>query len=459
VTNIDKRTTLALKILPAAICCTLPLLSSHWRDALATEYKDDNPLGSAATDPNGQSVGNAIYATCITGANAEGDELNQRFQADCDTLVGGALEGDAGVAGALRSIAIDEISAQNQVASGQAQLQAAVVTRRLIAARADSKYEAYALNENPQLKLFERNNTGGGASADVAYGRIGAFANLQYAKADYDENDYAAGYDADITGLTAGADYRLSDSAILGAALNYGSANIDYDSDSGRLEVDEWGITLYGSYFLENGFFIDATAGYGRDDYNMHRKVHYTVSGTPARQTVESDPNGDRYSFSIGGGYDIARGGWTITPTARVDYIRNDVDSFKEKTSDPTAEAGGMAMSIDSEDYTSLTSNLGGIVSFASSQSWGVLVPQVHAEWVHEFDNDQQSIDGYFIADVNQEGFVVENTRPDRDYFNVGVGVSGQFAEGKSAFLLVDSILGYEDLSYYSIRGGVRMEF
>ena len=102
---------------------------------------------------------------------------------------------------------------------------------------------------------------------------------------------------------------------------------------------------------------------------------------------------------------------------------------------------------------------MGGQVSYAFSQSWGVLVPQFSAEWVHEFEDDQEELSAVFRGDINRTPFIIKTRRPDTDYFNLGVGASAQFAGGKSAFLSFETVLGYEDLDLYTIQGGFRMEF
>lgn len=452
---------LATRGLAVLACGSLPLFSLNWQNVLAQSYL---PLPQKAQDPNSASVGTAINITCPTGNNGNSpDPLNQQFQVDCNNLVGGAIGDQPGVSGALRSIAINQVSAQNASGMRAAQVQIGVVTSRLLTLRAQSGQPVYALADEPSRKIFSYQQArGGGASADNQFGKLGFFINGKYTSGDEDENDFQTGYDFDLLGVTAGADYRLTDRLVGGIALGYENGDVDYDGDGGDLDVDDYNAHLYASYYLDNGAYFDLLAGYGSTDLDLDRNIRYDLGGdgsVSVRQSAESSTDADRYELSLGAGYNVVRGPWTFTPTARLDYIRNEVDDFREKPSDLLGPGGGLAMRIDSHNYDSLTSNLGGQIAYALSQSWGVLVPQVFGEWVHEFEDDQQSINGTFIGDINNQGFVVKTRRPDTDYFNVGVGASAQFAGGKAAFVSLETSLGYEDVDIYTVRAGFRMEF
>jgi len=458
------RTTLSAAAILA--CGALPLFDGAWLDVLAQTY-----LEREAQDPNSASVGRAIEVTCRTGANGMSpNPVNNQFQDDCNALVGGSVNNAgggkvAGISDALSSIAIRQVSAQNAAAAQAAQTGGAVLITRLIALRAASEYPVYAMGAERNPLQFSFQNTGGGASGDYQFGDIGVFVNGQYTTGDEDRTEFQAGYDFDYYGLTVGADYRFADNLVAGLAVGYEDGDVDYDRNAGDLDVEDVNGHLFGSYYHESGVYVDVLMGYGRSDYELDRNIIYALTDlntgaqNTARQSAESDTDADRYEFSAGGGYNLVRGPWTLTPTARVDYLYSDIDKIEEKTGNALDNGGGFAMEIDSYGYESLTTNLGGQVSYAVSQSWGVLVPQFSAEWVHEFEDDQEELNAVFKGDVNRTPFIIKTRRPDTDYFNLGVGASAQFAGGKSAFLSFETILGYEDLDLYTIQGGFRMEF
>jgi outer membrane autotransporter protein len=135
------------------------------------------------------------------------------------------------------------------------------------------------------------------------------------------------------------------------------------------------------------------------------------------------------------------------------------VDGYSEIMSSPTLDGGGWASSIGSQDVKSITLQLGGDVSYAFSQSWGVLLPQAHFEWVHEFEDDSPNVTGFFLQDPSRTSFSLNTDKPDSDYFNLRLGVSAQFAAGRSAHIYYRKLIGYDNLDLDAIGAGVRIEF
>ena len=109
----------------------------------------------------------------------------------------------------------------------------------------------------------------------------------------------------------------------------------------------------------------------------------------------------------------------------------------------------------------SLTSILGGQLSYAISTSNGIFTPQLLFEWAHEFKDDSRFITARFLYDPSSTPlpFNLATDAPDRDYFNLGVGLSATFAEGKSAFIFYETNLQREDINLDTISAGLRLTF
>lgn len=108
---------------------------------------------------------------------------------------------------------------------------------------------------------------------------------------------------------------------------------------------------------------------------------------------------------------------------------------------------------------TSLTTNLGVFASVAISTDWGILLPQVSAEWVHEFEDDQRTITFRFVEDPGSTLFVFQNDPPDRNYANVGGGVVAVLPGGFLPFVSYVAQVGYEDQFKQTVTFGLRYEF
>jgi outer membrane autotransporter protein len=224
---------------------------------------------------------------------------------------------------------------------------------------------------------------------------------------------------------------------------------------------NNWGLAAYGTYYLANGMFFDGMVGYGRNDYTLHRRISYSVAGAVANQTASSDPTAYLWNVNLGAGYTAYRESWSFTPSVRVNYLQNKVDSYDETMSSPVGSAVGsaMALSVASQTYTSLVSDLGLQIGKAINTKSGVILPSLRASWLHEFENDQQQVGAFFINDINRAPLFILTNQPDRDYFNVGLAVTAQFAQGRSAFISYDALLGYSGVSMNAVNAGVRFEF
>ena len=95
----------------------------------------------------------------------------------------------------------------------------------------------------------------------------------------------------------------------------------------------------------------------------------------------------------------------------------------------------------------------------AISAGFGVFVPQVSFEWVHEFLNNQRAIYFHFVEDLGQRRFRFQNDPPDRDYFNAGVGLVLVLPNGLSPYVNVSQFFGYSKQSSTTVTAGLRFSF
>ncbi len=291
------------------------------------------------------------------------------------------------------------------------------------------------------------------------FGKLGIFVNGSYNFGDRDQSTTQNGFDFNIFDVTGGVDYRFTNNFVLGVAFTYVRTDIDLDLSAGSLDTNAYYGSVYGSLYIFDKFYIDGLANFGWIDYSSERNINFTVDGTTVNQTANGDTNGFYYAFSANAGYDFHFEGLTFGPLGRFNYSQANIDGFQE-----TIEGGGpgigLALDVDDQEAKSLTTALGGQVSYAISTGWGVFLPQVIFEWVHEFE-DTGNTSATFMAGsglVNNPTINVQGEDPDRDTFNLGGGISAVFHHGVSAFVYYESILGWENVTSYYISGGIRFE-
>jgi outer membrane autotransporter protein len=280
-------------------------------------------------------------------------------------------------------------------------------------------------------------------------GRLSAFVSGTIGTGDTDGSDEEIGFDFDFYALTAGVDYRITDTAVLGLALNYASNDSDFDFNGGDMDTDSYGITLYGTASITEQIWIEGSAGYTRNDFDMSRNIVYAT----INRTAQGDTDGNEWNGSVGVGYDWYVDALSITPTAKLAILRSNVDGFAE------SGAGGLNLTVEDQDIDSLTSSLGVELSYAISTDFGVLVPGARAAWVHEFDDDSRVITLRYTADPANTALTVITDDPDRNYADAGLSLVAILPGGNSLYLDYATILAHDTANSHALTAGIRIEF
>jgi uncharacterized protein YhjY with autotransporter beta-barrel domain len=290
--------------------------------------------------------------------------------------------------------------------------------------------------------------TQGTASEDSAsLNGFSWFFSGEYQHKDRTQTTNQLGFDSDTAGGTAGIDYRLGTSGVIGGAFNYRHDFGDYKHSYGNFDQDTENLIIYGSYFPSDQSFIDLSFGFANKDFT---NTHIDTGGGTG--SVSGDTNGFEFTGDLSGGYDFSFDAFTVGPRAGLHYKRTEFDAFSERSADPAAITDSYLDQLNE----SLTGTLGAQASYAISTDFGVVVPQVNAEYVHEFLGRQnnQVILGCCGGGVTT--FTGDN--PDRNYFNVGAGVVFVLPNGVSPFVNFQAELGNSLEETESLTAGVRVE-
>jgi outer membrane autotransporter protein len=427
---------------------------------------DDAMQSIAVTEPQ-RSTAAVISEVCPAGVAAP------RLQQDCNVLVGASFNAKTEASLALGQVTADQASAPVDASQTSIQSQIRNVGTRIAALRGGiTGFSARGLTVSldgerlPVGAIAEELVAGlagvsGGAAGDsaLAFGPWGVFINGSVSSGDKDRTENVDGFDFDAVSVTLGADYRFRDNLIAGAALGYARNDTDLDGNGGELDADGFSLSLYGTYYSDGGLYLDGIVTYGWSDYDQKRNIRYDIGSVRVDQTAISAFDGSEWSASFGGGYSLSNGPFSFGPTARLEYVSTSVDGFQERMSNPAADGGGWATRIEDQDVSSFTSQLGGEISYAVSTGWGVLLPNLHLEWVHEFEDGADQVAGHFVQDPTRTQFLLPTDDVDRDYFNLRLGVSAQFAEGRAGYIYYRKLFGYRDLEADTIAAGLRLEF
>jgi len=146
---------------------------------------------------------------------------------------------------------------------------------------------------------------------------------------------------------------------------------------------------------------------------------------------------------------------FTIGPRLGLDLIHTDNENYREKGDT------GLELHIDGYSKTSLQSSLGMQAPAAFSTQFGVLIPQLSAAWIHEFEDDQRNINARFVQDLrpNPTEFKFKRENPDRNYVDVGIGISAVLANGLQPFVNFATLIGNDRYDSYAVAIGLRADW
>jgi outer membrane autotransporter protein len=261
-----------------------------------------------------------------------------------------------------------------------------------------------------------------------------------------------SGYDFRMFGTTLGLDYRVLDGLYTGMAFGYEGNGSEFADYKGDTDSDTYSLNLYASLNQFENYYLDLLFRYGWTDYNTRR--NFTDSGGNS-DSATANYDGIDYSFVVNTGYRFVFDEFSVQPYGRFEYVAVDTDSYREDGAAGSADS--WLLDVSAQRMQSLRTNFGAQASYAVSTGFGVLVPSVTVEWVHEYKNKSRTVTSTLF---NQTGTstVSSTDNPDRDFINVGGSLNGVFAQGFSGFVSYRAQAGNSLLFQQQVNAGLRLE-
>lgn len=296
------------------------------------------------------------------------------------------------------------------------------------------------------------------ASADstLALGEgVNVFVVPGYERFNKSNNRYEDGYRSNIGRLTLGGDYQVSRQLVGGLALTYSYDDGKYDDGQG-FDNQAFGVSIFSSYLPFDGAFVDFTAGYTYLRYDGNRVARLFDDANPPgigfQGTIGAEHNAHGFNGGFLAGYDVPFGSVTIGPRLGFSAAYIGYDDYRESGNT------GLELRYNSDSETSLQSRVGAAASMAVSTSFGVLLPQIEAAWVHEFADDQRSIKAEYREARGSGNFRYDTESPDRNFGIIGVGLTAVLPNGLQPFTAFRTIVGNDNYNSYAVSVGLRLE-
>jgi outer membrane autotransporter protein len=301
----------------------------------------------------------------------------------------------------------------------------------------------------------------------------GLFLNADGEALERKRTRFADGFDSSVLGATVGADYRVASSLIFGIAGAYRNTTGDFEG-GGEFDTQSVGGSLYMSFVPSAESFLDLSVGYANKSHEVSRRAQFSeiaISGTLRNDfdgLVDSDTDGSELGAHARFGYDFVLGRWTVGPRLGASWTHTEVDGYTETGGGRGTVAvggirgaAGLALIFEDQEADSLQGLAGAQASFTANPSFGALIVQFNADYIHEFDNEQRRVDVSFVQDLRptRKVFQYQTEEPVEGFVKAGLNFVFVLQGGIQPFINLQAMVGNEQFkSNYAATLGVRFE-
>ena len=237
----------------------------------------------------------------------------------------------------------------------------------------------------------------------VAFGALGQ----------QDNHDGFEGYDSRMSGLMLGYDAPVNAQTRVGLGIRYARTTLDGNTFDTNSDIESYQATAYLGY-TPGPWFANASLAYGLDNYSGSR--HVVFPGVD--DTVSTSYHGYQYTAYGVTGYHIYADNFrtVITPNASLQYTRLHANDYTETGDD------AITLLVADQNYDFVQSSLGVKLAHDIALTGAkMLRPEVHANWLHSFNNDTMRNNATFNA--GGSAFTDTGLKNSPEVGNLGAGL------------------------------------
>ncbi|MFM4808404.1 putative Ig domain-containing protein [Aeromonas hydrophila] len=203
-------------------------------------------------------------------------------------------------------------------------------------------------------------------------------------------------------GLSAGFDYRISPTAIVGIGIGIGNDRSDIGKNNTRSDGDAIGIATYLSLSQVPQVYVDGLLGYNRISLDSRRYI------TGSDDDFASGSRGaDQFFASLTASYEYRNGPLSLAPYSRLNASTTLMEAYREN-------GGGIyGLSYEGHRQENFTSYLGVRTSYDLMAPLGVVTPKIGLAWGHNFSRSSDYKMRY--TDQGDEGILYSLKPDDRE--------------------------------------------
>ncbi|WP_370680967.1 putative Ig domain-containing protein [Comamonas sp. GB3 AK4-5] len=182
------------------------------------------------------------------------------------------------------------------------------------------------------------------------------------------------------SGISAGADYRVSDLWTLGLGLGLGRDS-SYVGENGSQSTADNQLTvlLYTSLRPGGKVFVDGLLGHGRLHFDSSRYI------TDGGGTAQGTRSGNFMLGSLIAGMEFRQPGWMWSPYARLEVVQLTLDTYSESA------AGLAALTYYAQQSSVRNAVLGLRAEGLYALRWGSLMPRIRLEYARNMQRNGEA--------------------------------------------------------------------
>ena len=237
------------------------------------------------------------------------------------------------------------------------------------------------------------------------------------------------------TGITIGADKKVSKNKLYGVALRFGNDDVDVGNLGNILDMNAYSLTLYGTLPQGESNFIDSLIGVST--------FQTDIVSANGDNKLNGNRDGDQIFGSLKIRKTIKKNQFNFTPTAKIDLGYTLLSEYTEKGSD------ALKLKFDEQEIKTVITSVGMIFDNSIDIESGVLKPNAHLEYNADISSSSES-KFYYAADTSKS-YVISNVNDSNHNIRMNLGIDLIKDNGwsfKSNYERNQNETGYSDTLY-----------
>ena len=237
------------------------------------------------------------------------------------------------------------------------------------------------------------------------------------------------------TGITIGADKKISKTKLYGIAMRLGNDDVDIGNLGNILDMNAYSVTLYGTLPQRGDSFVDTLIGISAFQTDI-----VSINGS---QKLNAERDGDQIFGSLKIRKTIKKNKLNFTPTAKIDLGYTLLSEYTEKGSEV------LKLKFDEQEIKTIITSVGMIFDNSIDIKSGVLKPNAHLEYNADISSSSKSKFSY-VSD-SSKSYVLSNVNDSNYNIRMNLGMDLIKNNGwsfKSNYERNQTVGGYNDTLY-----------